>query len=443
MVIEEIITLVNNVVNVINDKLKENDLDGEFDFGNLNRARTSIARKSRTAILQFPVLTSRNLSDQEVLLSIAKALEREYGVFIRTASGLDDIIEVDPKKTDDPRGTGKAKYISDKLHQNLSYADYPVGSMVKDAALSTIEKNGNSYDVDSSNFKPYLKNAAIKGIFESANIELLKIEKSDLNFKSLNEATPKINININKKQKNDDDDNDKITRKIITTYEKNRYGQQLADNDVKKSNELVPTLINLPITINILGEKTAYQENLLIGVKAVIHPVDSDDMIYNITQSLKEKRKFFRFIQWTTGEIAFFKDYLFCLDRIKKEAFQHNKKDKIWRALKVRANKDRLRRMTGKKGDFLPNATILITMEEVEYILNEYGIDLINNINAVRQLFDIYFLLGLVIYDSSNNLVYFIFDGQASYQALPLTALERETAIKVNDVKAITSLMNK
>ena len=82
-------------------------------------------------------------------------------------------------------------------------------------------------------------------------------------------------------------------------------------------------------------------------------------------------------------------------------------------------------------------------MEEVEYILNEYGIDLINNINAVRQLFDIYFLLGLAIYDSSNSLVYFIFDGQASYQALPLTALERETATKINDIKAITSLMNK
>ena len=34
MIIEEIITLVNNVINVINDKLKENDLDGDFDFSN-------------------------------------------------------------------------------------------------------------------------------------------------------------------------------------------------------------------------------------------------------------------------------------------------------------------------------------------------------------------------------------------------------------------------
>lgn len=429
MIIEEIITLVNNVINVINDKLKENDLDGDFDFSNLNRDRNSIVKKSKTAILQFPVLTSRNLSDQEALLTINKALEREYGIFIRTASGLDDVIVVDPEKTNDVRGTGKARYIKEKLHQNLSYADYPVGNMVKGAALSTINREGDRYTVDSSNFKPHLKSAVVNGIFESANIELLKISKSDLNYKSLNE-----NLSLETKIFNEN--------KIRNDYEKNRYAQQLADNDVKKSNELVPTLINLPITIEILNGDS-YQDNLLIGVKAVIHPVDSDDMIYNITQSLKEKRKFFRFIQWTTGEIAFFKDYLFCLDRIKKEAFQHNRKDKIWRALKVRANKDRLRRMTGRKGDFLPNATILITMEEVEYILNEYGIDLINNINAVRQLFDIYFLLGLAIYDSSNSLVYFIFDGQASYQALPLTALERETATKINDIRAITSLMNK
>lgn len=437
MIIEEIITLVNNVVNVINDKLKENDLDGEFDFGNINRARNSISKKSSQAVLQFPVLTSRNLSDQEVLLTINKALEREYGIFIRVASGLDDELYI-PGKFKPTRDSAKAKYIHDKLHQNLTYGDYPIGDIARKSVLSTVSKNNNGYSINQDKFLPSLKTNAINSIFESANIELLKIEKNDLNYKSLNEATPKITINNNKPKQNKDDD-DKL--KIDTRHEKNRYEKQLVDNDVKKSNELVPTLINLPI--NIRTDSYYYQDNILVGVKAVIHPVDSDDMIYNITQSLKEKRKFFRFIQWTTGEIAFFKDYLFCLDRIKKEAFQHNKKDRIWRALKIRANKDRLKRMTGKKGDFLPNTTILITMEEVEYILNEYGIDLINNINAVRQLFDIYFLLGLVIYDSSNSLVYFIFDGQNSYQALPLTALERETATKVNDIKAITSLMNK
>jgi len=404
--LQDFIDIYKDIKN--NDYLDTDEVNGML---NLKFGRTSIAKKAGNAILQFPVLTTDAISVQDLTM-INKALEREYASFVRIATGLEDMMIVDPNKS---HGTFKADYIKN-FHQNIG-----TKSNIR------IDKN----------------------LFESmdlSNKELLKPFSNDLRVNTLNEMTNSNNINYygqGRKTTGRQALLSEYQRKDPGIHDKSQYTSQLLDNDVKKANELIPTTVDVPIFIMNKQGGAPYQSDILVGIKAITHLIKSEEMIYNVSTSIQEKRSLFRLIQWTTGEIAFFKDYLLMTDKIKNQAVnERSDSSTLWRSLRRRATEDKLRRMTFSKKDILPNATILITMDEVEYIQNNYNIDLFDDKKSVFNLMNVLFLLGFVIVDPAAELAYFMFDGQTSYQPVSYTALERENTSS-REVKSILSLMNK
>lgn len=358
--------------------------------------RSSLARKAGDAIMQFPVVTTDVISVQDLTM-INKALEREYATFVRIAMGLEDSVATD---------LGKRSYVK-QFHQNMN------------TSTSGINPSGVIH-------------------MESANIALLKPFSEDLRSESLNDLTNKNNRNhyiLGEANPNG-------PRKIepnVHFKDKSQYSSGLVDNDVKKANELVPTTLDIAVLYD-NGEQMQ-QSNILLGVKTISHLVTSEEMVYNVAKAVEEKRGFFRFIQWTSGEISFFKDYLFMIDRIKKEATSQRSNSTWWRSLKRRSLEDKVRKVTFSKKELLPNATILITMDEVEYIQNNYNINLMDNTKAVKTIMDAFFLLGFVVVDPASELAYFFFDGQDSFQTFSYAALEREARNPNNELKAMVSLM--
>lgn len=215
---------------------------------------------------------------------------------------------------------------------------------------------------------------------------------------------------------------------------------KLSDNDVKKSNELVPTTLTLTLH---LKDATSFGgvQNFIIGIKGLLHPVNSDDMISNIVSGFKSGNKFFNFLRWTSGEIKFIKDLILNIDSIRDDAIRKHSKNSSswWSALKRRRNVSSLRRISGS-GRILPNASIVCSMTEVEEMKQAYGIDLLNP-TIVKKLMKTYFLLGLVIVDDSQELCHFIFDGENNYQVVSYNGLEKENNGK-NDFKEIYKLIN-
>jgi len=377
--------------------------DSEFfrnDTTKLRFSRNSIAKQSDDAILHFPVLTSSALSLDDLTM-INKALEREYTTFIRVALGLSDVTILNVNGDESVLDV-KRKYIK-KFHQNLGNVTSP------------------SINI------------------ESANLECLKPYKEDLRMKSLNESTVKKVIS-----EADADEGSILTALNNRDHNKSsKFTNQLLDNDVKKANELIPTTIDVPLTIvTTAGE--SINTNILVGIKAVSHLIPSDEMVYNISTAVETKRGLFRFIQWTTGEISFFKDYLLMMDAAKKQATaQRSTNSAIWRRLKSRSLGDKIKRTFIAKNQLLPNATILITMDEAEYIKNNYNIDLLNDVKSVKNLMDVYFLLGFVICDSASEIAYFIFDNQTTFQPVSFKALEKESSSSSRELKSIVSILNK
>ena len=219
---------------------------------------------------------------------------------------------------------------------------------------------------------------------------------------------------------------------------------KLSDNDVKKSNELVPTTLSVTLQ-QTKGDNFGGNINFILGVKGLMHPVNSDEMVSNLLDGYKAGNKFFNFLRWTSGEISFLKDLLLNIDGIKEDVIRkHSKGSHWWTTLKRNRTIARTRNISSiiakKDGRILPNATIVCSMEEVMEIKDTYNVDLMDPRN-IAKIMDRYFLLGFVIVDESQELCYFMFDGEREYAALSFKGLERENNNK-NDFKDIYKMIN-
>lgn len=215
---------------------------------------------------------------------------------------------------------------------------------------------------------------------------------------------------------------------------------EMTNNDCKKANELVPTTLALSLNVKDKGNFGG-TVNFVLGIKAILHPVSSSEVVKNMVYGCKSSNKFFNFIRWTTGEIAFFKDFVLQLDQIKNDAVgSATRKNAWWSALKRRKNVAKFKRLSPISNQLLPNASVVISIEEVNAIRVEHGFDLMD-VKMMKKIMNEYFLLSFVIVDNSQELATFLFDGQDEPQTLSFSALERENSNK-NDFKEIYKLIN-
>ena len=217
---------------------------------------------------------------------------------------------------------------------------------------------------------------------------------------------------------------------------------KLSDNDVKKSNELVPTTLSVTMHVKD-GQSFGGVQNFVIGVKGLMHPVNSNEVINNLLDGYKSGNKFFNFIRFTTGEISFIKDFLLNINELKEDAINAHSKSNShwWTTLKRRKTLAKAKNAFSRGNNkLLPNASIVCSMEEIVEINEVYGLDLMVPAN-VKKIMNRYFLLGFVIVDESQELCHFIFDGESNYQVVTFKGLERENNNK-NDFKEIYKMIN-
>lgn len=199
----------------------------------------------------------------------------------------------------------------------------------------------------------------------------------------------------------------------------------LVDNDVKKANELVPTSMHVRVTL--MNNDGSVQGNMdfIAGIKATMHPVASDDLVNNVVDAIKNRGKLFKLIRWTTGEIQFARDYVLGLSEIKEDvARTRNKDSRWWTALKRRRKLANFKKNIFLPGDILPNASIVLSVEEAEYIKQEFGYDLLDT-RVADKIMREYFLISITIVDSAAQIAHFLFDGYEDYQTVTFSGLER------------------
>lgn len=297
----------------------------------------------------------------------------------------------------------------------------------------------NNYDVEPSNNKNEQKQSNLK------NKQFSHQKMMDRHKMRMDNA----NLELNKQklqQKNQETENLINEKKFKYELQKSKLDYQskamvkLSDNDVKKCNELVPTTLSLTLQVK-AGNNFGGVSNFVIGVKGLLHPVNSDDMISNLLSGYKSGNKFFNFLRWSSGEIKFIKDLILNMDNIREDVVRKHAKNGSgwWSALKRRRNVAALRRIKGS-GRILPNTTIVCSINEIDELKEAYGVDLMNP-TSIKKIMKTFFLLGFVVVDDSQELCHFIFDGENNYQVVSFNGLEKENNSK-NDFKDIYKLIN-
>ena len=220
---------------------------------------------------------------------------------------------------------------------------------------------------------------------------------------------------------------------------------EVMSKDIAKANSLQPTLVKIQIQFTDDNGKTQRTETAVVGVKAILHPIPSYSLIENLPSAIKNGSFIFNLLRYTTGEISFFKDFVFAVNDIKKSVkSQYN--DSIWWGI-LEDNRrfakftQQLSKLGVKSDAVLPTATIVVTQDEVEIMKRATGIDF-NDAKTARALLDKYFILGFVILDPAYQKAKFIFDGDKTFEVKRYQELKKESK-DAGTIKTILSAINR
>ena len=79
----------------------------------------------------------------------------------------------------------------------------------------------------------------------------------------------------------------------------------------------------------------------------------------------------------------------------------------------------------------IPNATIVITSYEADYLENKFGIK-IRDEKVATKLIKSLFLMSFIIMDEGTNTISVLYDGDNIFQTYSLETLERDNSLNSN-----------
>lgn len=434
------------------------DLKTDFAEAGIYATKRSISASAMEGTANFPVLVEDSISLDDGIL-ISRALEKKYASFLLTVLTMDPYLEVEKGVT-----PSASQYLR-QFHQNIRVKDSNKG-----LHMNLIDFMNESYDVgmeydtmESEAFK--MAHAIYEGVRgsipENKNVllnytieDVTESESLNSKFSVMEAKKPSMVV----QESDDGDDGDKNLVKIDSihvhsnnggSYNNNdsrskvsgrekRQWKVLTDNDCKKANDLVPTLLHIRVyPIDKYTREELTPIDFIMGVKATLHPIPVSELARMVVTGMRNENMLFNFIRWTTGEIKFFKDFVFAIDTLKADAKDTGRDVTGWRPALKRRRKHSRAKLRFTKHSILPNATLVVSQGAIDFIKENYGYDLEDE-RIIRRMMTVYFLLGYVSVNTVNQRATFMFDGIESTDTYTFDTLKRENQ---SDDKAFKNMM--
>lgn len=423
-----------------------------------NKVYKSVAAATDKLTLIFPVFCSNNISIENSVM-VSKAIERKCVTMMQMLFSAMQISDA----------RNAIDYIS-KFHGNLDASLDDVASLTVDDYVDMINKYASTQE--HAVFNDAKAWQQLSESVKNFNYTLPEdINENSLNNYRVDHMGNSINISIIKEDKIDDDIKKqldyqaKACKNIIRTGKEINVLQQRMKNinratrldyrqmksmndmerervfttDIKKANELVPTMM----VVNFYNAQTGLYTSAVIGIKAKLYPLDSMDIVNRLMLKNKDNQGFHNFIRATTREISFWKDFVFAVDKAKIDALgvRRGSTSKIWKVLERRALFGKYKRMIGAGNESAAISSLVVSKEDVETLKKEYNIN-IEKAAVIRPIMESYSLMCCVIIDEGVESAKFIFDtGHDEYETLSFSHLERDA--QDNSYKKIVNLMTK
>ena len=391
------------------------------------------AAKGLTAV--FPVIvTEATPIDQAVMIS--KAVERKAVAMLQMLFAANQITNA----------RNAYDYLN-KFHNNiddsLDWSTANIDDVINASNdLDDILENSNIKNIIEINIK-----RGIEAIQEDIKMNCNYYLSENINPKSVNNyivRTVLNDIQVIEEANFPEGKRDRVPSNLKASYD--ALNKSVLKSDIEKANEAIPSLMIINFRVRSKYSNPDPTINTaVIGVKAMIHYVSSEDMINKVMLKNSDKNGLFNFIRATTREISFFKDFLFAVDRAKVDALSKTGKgssSNIWKLLELRANEaKRKKSLLSKDASCSAIATIVITKAEVELIKKYHRID-ISKAGTLKSIMRGYSIMCAAIIDDTVEKVDFLWDdGSQGFETYSFSSLEREESSGM--YKKVINMINK
>lgn len=430
------------------------------------RYSSSIAKSAKGLIMEFPVLVSK-ANHIESAATVAKAYEAKFVTMLQLVFAASNITHakdgyeyvkkfhtnLDDKSMYDLKGVSVDDFINIMDGFVKEGANISADSYALYKAVTEDMKNLNFYfeeDINESSLNNYkvLKNYNdIKVVKEAVPFEDKDKKVDDVTDAEAQASKELENEERKKKQEEKDArdteklqlDKNKDVRDAIKfsldinkdTYNMAKTQAELIRNylvpsEIKKANELVPTMMLVNFVKE--GPNGNTYSQMIVGVKAKLYEVEPVDVINKIITKHVDNNLLLKLVKVSTREISFVKDFLLAIDDAKLSALSKSKKgstNKLFKVLERRALGGKIRKLLKRDNYTMAISSLVISQEEVEELLKN-NID-VTNPSVIRPIMEKLNLISFAIIDESSEAVRFIFDtGDDTYETIPLSKLERE-----------------
>ena len=411
-------TVLRDIIDIMTD-VKDND---EIQiFMNKNKVYKSVASASNDLVLVFPVVCSRAVHIENASM-VTKAIERKAASMLQMLFSAYQMTDAD-----------NAVDFIHKFHTNVNFGG---NNMTVDSFIDTIDKIAQMDESGIECINPNLVQAIKEELKDMYTVLPDSVNETAITSYRVMPETARMSARVIQEAPS------RTAPQIVKDINVGFQNQLLA-TDVKKANELVPTtmIVNFVTTKGDVPVKTS---GVIIGVKAKLYPVDSQDLINHVKSKVADTNWLNTLIRASTKEISFWKDFVFAIDKAKIDALSNSRRgsaSKMWKVLERRALKSRIRRGTSTINDATAITSLVLTQEEVEYLKKMENINL-EEPRVFRALLESYNLMSIVIVDEAMEVCKFVFDtGDDTYETIGFNLLEREASD--NSYKKIVNLMTK
>lgn len=382
-------------------------INGLKDINQLNQIN-SIKGQARKSIAQYPVLISETVGTQ-IAPVINHSLEMTYAYLLAMVI-----------QNTDSFNSGGADSVLDKVHRESTFM--PGADCINDL-----------YEANKDLLKPYEEQFNMRTLNESYYTKDMMIyfneaSKSDENRKAQEHRWKSEDRDYNRqrdaeKDKRDAEDRDykrqrdaEKDKRDRDSYEsdKKRPGANVLTQpkDIAKMNDMQPTVLNIEVSFRDpkANSDAVITKKISIGVKCVSHLVKADDVEYYLTKAAYKNNMFLKLIKLTTGEIKFWKDFIFAMDEIKTRAKVNtrDKKNDYFMDQEFIAKNAKKLLVAGCPKSDLPSAitTLVISKTDVDNIKYKEGIDIMKDPSTIKKIFNAYYLLNFLVVDEALEVVY-------------------------------------
>ena len=336
---------------------------------------------------------------------------------------------------------GQSKVIKEAIQKPRRVYGNGPGEEYTDDEINNAAYDDEPNGIGKDNARWYLKQKAQEDRENKRNKQSQSQHKDQMK-----QSDDQFNRKQDQQQRFHDDDmeNERIKqRQNAVDSQRQQFTAMLLPSDVKKANEMQPTLMLVQFYVNDKDRDLNVAQQFVCGVKSKLYAVGSDEILNKIITKNVDSDILLKLVKVSTREISFVKDFLLGLDEARLDALSKSRKgsgSRIFKALERRAIKGKIRRSLRMENSAKAISSLVISSEEAEELKKYENIDIYQP-KTIIPIMEKLNLLYFAVVDTTTESVDIITDGEIEYETYSFTSLERESSD--NTYKKVVNLITK